>query len=70
MLNDISSYFQVALRIRPMKNEEKARGCKSVADKVDDKVSGFFLLSLIFNISLQNAVEILSQIENCASSLH
>ena len=32
-------FFQVALRIRPLKNEEMARGYQSVATKVDSKVS-------------------------------
>ena len=30
--------FQVALRIRPLGQEEKSRGIKCVAEKVDDKV--------------------------------
>ena len=30
--------FKVALRIRPLGAEEKSRGIKCVAEKVDDKV--------------------------------
>ena len=32
-------FEKVALRIRPLREEEKARGSKCVAEKVDDKVS-------------------------------
>ena len=34
------NYFplQVALRIRPLKNDEKSRGYRCVAEKVDDRV--------------------------------
>ena len=32
-------FEKVALRIRPLREEEKARGLKCVAEKVDDKVS-------------------------------
>ena len=31
-------FLQVALRIRPMKNEERTRGFRNVAEKVDDRV--------------------------------
>ena len=34
-----SCFEKVALRIRPLREEEKARGLKCVAEKVDDKVS-------------------------------
>ena len=32
-------FEKVALRIRPLREEEKVRGLKCVAEKVDDKVS-------------------------------
>ena len=34
-----SCFEKVALRIRPLREEEKARDLKCVAEKVDDKVS-------------------------------
>ena len=40
-------FEKVALRIRPLREEEKARGLKSVAEKVDDKVS---IISHDYNI--------------------
>ena len=35
---DVALSLQVALRIRPLTNEEKAQGRRIVAEKVDDKV--------------------------------
>ena len=40
-------FLQVALRIRPMKHEERSRGFKSIAEKVDERVI-FFLHKLIY----------------------
>ena len=37
-IQDIMIFWQVALRIRPLKREEVTRGYKAVASKVDDKV--------------------------------
>lgn len=31
--------FQVALRIRPLRQEERGRGAQTVVEKIDDKVS-------------------------------